>query len=163
MLGFVLWTPADFVYSRAVSCLSRSNSRLDSIALICASIVGCQFNLANQRRKGGKEERNSDLLIDRDAGMGGDVDMAIGGEERDQDHQAVGHQGRKAGLIQLQDWLLCSEILAFCHHSSQSDPSRSSDGTQVPVRMASVQTLMRGSQQRGVSDDGLEQRTWEQG
>jgi hypothetical protein len=33
-----------------------------------------------------KEERNSDLLIDRDALMDGDVDMAIGGEECDQDH-----------------------------------------------------------------------------
>jgi len=81
LLGFVLWPPADFVYSRAVSLLSRSDSCLDSIALICASIVGCQFNLANKRRQGGKEERNSDLLINRDAGMGGDVDMAVGGEE----------------------------------------------------------------------------------
>ena len=40
-------------------------------ALICASIVGCRFNysygedfvLANKRRQGGKEERNSDFLI----------------------------------------------------------------------------------------------------
>jgi hypothetical protein len=39
--------------------------------LICASSVGCQFNLANKRRQGGKEVRNSDLLINRDAGMGG--------------------------------------------------------------------------------------------
>jgi hypothetical protein len=96
---------------RVVSLLSRSDSCLDSIALICASIVGCQFNLANQRRQGGKEERNSDLLINPDAGMGGDVDMAVGSEEGDQDHQAAGQQSRQAGLIQPRDWLLCSEIL----------------------------------------------------
>ncbi len=82
--SFVLWPPADFIYSRAVPFLSRSDSRLDSIALICASIVGCQFNysfgedcvFANQRRQGGKEERNSDLLIDLDVLVGRDVDMA---------------------------------------------------------------------------------------
>jgi hypothetical protein len=44
LCGFVLWPPADFVCSRAVSFLNRSVSSLDSIALICASIVGCQFN-----------------------------------------------------------------------------------------------------------------------
>ena len=71
------------ILSRAVSFFSCSDSCLDSIALICASIVGCQFNYsfgedfvyANKRRQGGKEERNSDLLFDRDADMGGDVDM----------------------------------------------------------------------------------------
>ena len=60
-----LWPPADFVYSCSNSFLSRSDSRLDSIALICASIVGCQFNhsfgedfvYANKRRQGSKEER----------------------------------------------------------------------------------------------------------
>jgi hypothetical protein len=76
-----LWPPADFVYSCSNSFLSRSDSRLESTALSCASIVGCQFNLANKRRQGGKEERNSDLLIDLDADMGGDVDMAVGGEK----------------------------------------------------------------------------------
>jgi hypothetical protein len=34
----------------------------------------------NQRRQGGKEERNADLLINRDAGMGGEINMAIEGE-----------------------------------------------------------------------------------
>jgi len=48
----------------------------------------------------GEEERNSDLLIDLDALMGGDVDMAVGGEERDEDHKAAGQQSRQAGLIQ---------------------------------------------------------------
>jgi hypothetical protein len=80
-------------FSRVVSFLSRSDSCLDSIALICASIVGCQFNFANKRRQGGNEERNSDLLINSDALMGGDVDMAVGGEERDQDDQGAGQQG----------------------------------------------------------------------
>jgi hypothetical protein len=61
--------------------------------LSCGSSLGCQFNYpygedyvyANKRRQGGREERNSDLLIDRDAGMGRDVDMAVGGKESDQD------------------------------------------------------------------------------
>jgi hypothetical protein len=78
--------------SCAFSFLSRSDSCLDSIALICASIVGCQFNFANKRRQGGKEERNSDLLINRDAVTGGDVDMAVGGEQRDQDDQGAGEE-----------------------------------------------------------------------
>jgi len=79
--------------SRTFSFLSRSDSCLDSIALIWASIVGCQFNFANKRRQGGNEERNSDLLINRDAVIGGNVDMAVGGEERDQDDQGAGQQG----------------------------------------------------------------------
>lgn len=56
-----------------------------SSTLICASIVGCQFNysfgedfvFANQRRHGGKEDRNSDLLIDVEADPE-DADKAIG-------------------------------------------------------------------------------------
>jgi len=66
----------------------------------------------NKRRQGGKEERNSDLLMDRDALMGGEVDMAVGGEERDQNHQAAGQLSRQAGLIQPREWILCREILA---------------------------------------------------
>jgi hypothetical protein len=131
--------------------------------LICASSVGCQFNLASKRRQGGKEKRNFDLLIKRDADIGGDVDMAVGGEKPDQDEQGTCQQRRQAELIQPRQWLLCSEILALCHHRSERDPNRSSDGTQVPVKMVSVERLMRGSQQRGVSDDGLELRTREQG
>jgi hypothetical protein len=83
------------------------------------------------------------LLINPDAGMGGDVDMAVGGEERDQDHQAAGHQGRQAGLIQPRDWLLCSEPIALCHHRSERDPKRSSDGTHVPIGLASVESRKR--------------------
>ncbi|MCP9818160.1 hypothetical protein KBZ18_01475 [Synechococcus sp. Cruz-9H2] len=71
---------------------SLSSSRLSlSSALICASIVGCQFNypfgedfvFVNQRRHGGKEDRNSDLLIDRDVDPQ-EINMAVRGEERDQ-------------------------------------------------------------------------------
>ncbi len=55
-------------FSLSCARLCHSFSRLSlSSTLICASIVGCQFNLANQRRHGGKEERNSDLLIDLEA------------------------------------------------------------------------------------------------
>lgn len=54
-----------------------------SSSLICASIVGCQFNFANQRRQGGKEARNSDLLIDVEVDSK-DIDMAVGSTERDQ-------------------------------------------------------------------------------
>jgi hypothetical protein len=53
-----------------------------SSTLICASAVGCQFNLANQRRHGGKEERNSDLLIDLEAEESEEIDMAVGSEKK---------------------------------------------------------------------------------
>ncbi|EAQ74099.1 hypothetical protein WH5701_12333 [Synechococcus sp. WH 5701] len=59
-----------------------------SSALICASIVGCQFNFAKKRRHGGNEDRNSDLLIDAEADPE-EIDMAVGGKERDQNDQAA--------------------------------------------------------------------------
>ena len=65
--------------------------------------------------------------------------MAVGGEEGDQDNQAAGHKGRQAGLIQPRDWLFRSEILFCFGHRSERDPKRSGDGTQVAVRMASVE------------------------
>ena len=72
------------VCSRSIS-LSISLVRLSlSSTLICASIVGCQFNLANQRRHGGKEERTSDLLIDLGGAVEGDVNMAIRREKCNQ-------------------------------------------------------------------------------
>ena len=67
---------------------SLSCARLfHSCSLICASIVGCQFNLASQRRHGGKEERNSDLLIDLELQESEEIDMAVGGEKSDQNDQ----------------------------------------------------------------------------
>ena len=94
--------------------------------------------------------------------MGGEVDMAVGGEEGDQDHQAAGHQGRQAGSIQPRDWLLCSEPIALCHHGSERDPNRSSDGTHVPIGLASVELRKRGSQKLVISHDGFEQQTLEE-
>ena len=68
--------------------LSLSCSRLSlSSALIFASMVGCQFNFANKRRHGGKEERNSDLLIDLELEESEEIDMAVGGEKGDQGNQ----------------------------------------------------------------------------
>lgn len=79
--------------------LSLSNSRLSvSSSLICASIVGCQFNFANQRRHGGKEDRNSDLLIDVETDPE-ELDMAVGGQERDQDDKQTADKGGIAGAI----------------------------------------------------------------
>jgi len=67
---------------------SLSCSRLShSSALIFASMVGCQFNFANKRRHGGKQERNSDLLIDLELEESEEIDMAVGGEKGDQGNQ----------------------------------------------------------------------------
>ena len=93
--------------SRLFSCLSCSISfsisfvRLSlSCALICASTVGCQFNLANQRRHGGKEERNSDLLINFEAEESEEIHMVVGGEKGDQNNQHARRQGDPARRIQ---------------------------------------------------------------
>ncbi|WP_094554580.1 hypothetical protein [Synechococcus sp. 1G10] len=89
-----------FSVSSCTISLSSSCVRLSlSSALICASIVGCQFNFANQRRHGGKEERNSDLLIDAEADPE-EIDMAVGGKERDQNDQAAADKGCIAGAIE---------------------------------------------------------------
>ena len=81
--------------SRSIS-VSISFVRVSlSSSLICASIVGCQFNysygedfvFANQRRHGGKEERNSDLLINLELEESEEIDMAVGGEQGDQSNQ----------------------------------------------------------------------------
>ena len=80
---------------------SLSCARLfHSCSLICALIVGCQFNLASQRRHGGKEERNSDLLIDLELQESEEIDMAVGGEKGDQDDQHARRQGNPARRIQ---------------------------------------------------------------
>ena len=107
--------------SLAFSLLSRSDSLLDSIALSCASTVGCQFNFAKKRRQGGKEERNSDLLINLDAALGGDVDMAVGGKEGNQENQGAGQQCSQAGSIQPREWFLLSKTNSFHHHRNKPD------------------------------------------
>jgi hypothetical protein len=45
-------------------------------------MVGCQLNVANKRRHGGKEERNSDLLINLELEESEEIDMAVRGEKR---------------------------------------------------------------------------------
>ena len=102
-----------------VSFLSRSDSCLESIALICASTDGCQLNLANQRRQGGNEERNSDLLIDLETAMTGDVDMTVGSEERDQHNQGTGQQSSEARSIQPGQWITYSLACVFINHFSE--------------------------------------------
>jgi hypothetical protein len=87
----------------SLSCarLCHSFSRLSlSSTLICASTVGCQFNFANQRRHGGKEERNSELLINFEVEESEEIDMAVGGEKSDQDEQQARRQGNPARQVQ---------------------------------------------------------------
>lgn len=94
--------------SRLFSCFSCSISfsisfvlRSLSSSLICASMVGCQFNysygedfvFANKRRHGGKEERNSDLLIDLEVTVSDEIDMAVSSEKGDQSNQQPSRQG----------------------------------------------------------------------
>jgi hypothetical protein len=87
-------------FSASCSRFSASCSRLSlSSALICAPIVGCQFNFANQRRQGGKEERNADLLIDAELDAE-EVDMAVRGEKSDQDDQTAADQGYTTNAVQ---------------------------------------------------------------
>jgi hypothetical protein len=90
--------------SLSISCLRRSLSS----SLICASIVGCQFNysygedfvFANNRRHGGKEERNSDLLINLELEESEEIDMAVGGEKGDQSNQQACRKRRPSRWIQ---------------------------------------------------------------
>jgi hypothetical protein len=117
--AFSLFTCSDSLLSCAVSFLSRSDSILASIALSCASTVGCQFNFAKKRRQGGKEERNSDLLINLDAAVGGDVDMAVRGKEGNQEDQGAGQQSSQAGSIQPREWFLRSFTNSFPHHHNE--------------------------------------------
>ena len=73
-----------------------------SCSLICASMVGCQFNysfgedfvFAKKRRHGGKEERNSDLLINLEVEDSDEIDMAVSSEKGDQNNQQPCRQGR---------------------------------------------------------------------
>ena len=82
--------------SLSSSCVRLSLSRL----LICASTVGCQFNLAKKRRHGGKEARNSDLLINGKSQDSEEIDMAVGRQEGDQDDQQTRQQGGDAAAIE---------------------------------------------------------------
>lgn len=50
-------------------------------ALIRTSLVGCQLNVAQKRRHGSKEERNSDGPMDPDVDESEEIDMALGCEK----------------------------------------------------------------------------------
>jgi hypothetical protein len=63
-------------------------------------MVGCQFNVANKRRHGGKEERNSDLLINLEVEESDEIDMAIRSEKGDQNNQQPSRQGCPSHGIQ---------------------------------------------------------------
>jgi hypothetical protein len=71
----------------------------------------------NKRRQGGKEERNSDLLINCDAGMGGEVNMSMGGEEANSEPGKGGLVGQKRLMISA----ACSTSVACCAGSGGPD------------------------------------------
>jgi hypothetical protein len=48
------------------------------------------LSIAKKRRQRGKEDKNSDLLIEPDAGESRDVDMVVAGEQGDQGKQDAG-------------------------------------------------------------------------
>jgi hypothetical protein len=94
--------------SLSCSRLSLSCSRLSlSNTLIRASIVGCQLNVAKKRRHGGKEERTSDLLIDREVEEFEEIDKAAGREKGDQSNQQTCRQRRPSHGIQRRRDLSC--------------------------------------------------------
>lgn len=74
--------------------------RLNSISRISYSTTGYQLSYSygedfvyeSQRRQRGKEERNSDLLIEPESGASEKVDMVISDEQRDQGEQKAGDQ-----------------------------------------------------------------------
>ena len=76
----------------------------NSISLISYSTTGCQLSncfaeacgYANQHRQRGKEERNSDLLIELEGGDSRDVDMIVSSKEGDQGEQQAGQDGDPA-------------------------------------------------------------------
>ncbi len=96
----LLWPPADFVYSCSISFSISFVRRSLASSLICASMVGCQFNVANKRRHGGKEERNSDLLTNLDVEESDEIDIAVRSEKGDQNNQQPSRQGCPSHGIQ---------------------------------------------------------------
>ena len=59
------------------------------------------------------------MLINLDAAVGGDVDMAIGRKQCDQENEAAGEEGRYAGAIKPGEWLLRSGTICFSHHPNE--------------------------------------------
>jgi len=60
------------------------------------------LSIAKKRRQRGKEDKNSDLLIEPDAGESRDVDMVVASEQGDQGQQEPGQNGDPALKIQSQ-------------------------------------------------------------
>ena len=59
------------------------------------------------------------MLINLDAAVGGDVDMAVGRKEGNQKNQGAGQQSSQAGSIQPREWFLLSKINSFHHHHNE--------------------------------------------
>jgi hypothetical protein len=87
-------------------------------------MVGCQFNFAKKRRHGGKEERNSDLLIDLELEESEEIDMAVGGEKGDQGNQQTCRQGRPCHGIQRHRTLCRNSSGGISYQSHQFSEAR---------------------------------------
>ena len=59
------------------------------------------------------------MLINLDAAVGGDVDMAVGGKEGNQKDQGAGQQCSQSGSIQPGEWFLLSKTSSFLHHHNE--------------------------------------------
>jgi hypothetical protein len=59
------------------------------------------------------------LLINLDAALGGDVDMAVGSKEGNQENQGAGQESSQTGSIQPGEWLLLSKTNSFLHHHNE--------------------------------------------
>ena len=79
-----------------ISLSSRCIRFFRSIDLILRSTTGRQLSVDSQRRQRGKEERNSDLLVEGDSGAPEQVDMAVARKERDQGRERTGQKSDPA-------------------------------------------------------------------
>ena len=59
------------------------------------------------------------MLINLDAAVGGDVDMAVGRKEGNQENQGAGQQSSQAGSIQPGEWFLLSKTNSVRHHHNE--------------------------------------------
>ena len=59
------------------------------------------------------------MLINLDAAVGGDVDMAVRRKKGNQKDQGAGQQSSQAGSIQPREWFLLSKINSFLHHHNE--------------------------------------------
>ena len=108
---FIRFSCSIFLFSYSISLLSYSISlflhliflflcsiflRSNSISRISYSTTGCQLSLDNQRRQGGSEDRNADLLIELEGWAPKEVDMVITREKCDQGEQKAGNERDRA-------------------------------------------------------------------